>query len=324
VHKPRKEGLYLMHRVVCFYHKSDLDGKFSASVVKYAFPSVVLHPIEYGDAFPWSALQEGDTVFMVDFSLQPEEQMYDLMQKGVDLVWIDHHDRVIRKVERLLEKKGCALPSGWRTPDFAACELTWRFLFPDRPVPLAVTLVSLYDAWNFKGHKFEDLVFPFSYRMQMEDVLSLNSSIQLAALFEEDLVWIQSENCTKDVLQLAEEGKILLRYNDSRNAAYCEQFAFEAVLIDLSTPFGQPAKFAPKRAIVLNVGMASSQTFVSVYNPAVHDIMIFFCRIANRKWKVSLRSDKPHVDCSLIAETFGGNGHREAAGFLCDDLPFDY
>ena len=36
----------------------------------------------------------------------------------------------------------------------------------------------------------------------------------------------------------------------------------------------------------------------------------------------SLFSSNPEVDCSKIAETFGGGGHKGAAGFFLDKLIF--
>jgi nanoRNase/pAp phosphatase (c-di-AMP/oligoRNAs hydrolase) len=37
---------------------------------------------------------------------------------------------------------------------------------------------------------------------------------------------------------------------------------------------------------------------------------------------VSLYSTKPEIDCGEIARTFGGGGHKGAAGFQCTELPF--
>lgn len=42
-----------------------------------------------------------------------------------------------------------------------------------------------------------------------------------------------------------------------------------------------------------------------------------------RYWRVSLYSTKPEVDCGAIAKLLGGGGHRGAAGFICEKLPWD-
>ena len=55
-----------------------------------------------------------------------------------------------------------------------------------------------------------------------------------------------------------------------------------------------------------------------------YDLMITFCRRKDKLWNVSLYSTKPDIDCGAIAKSFGGGGHKGAAGFQCKDLPFDY
>ena len=77
------------------------------------------------------------------------------------------------------------------------------------------------------------------------------------------------------------------------------------------------------RCICLNTPLFSSQSFDSVYDPEKHDLMVPFAELANGKWKVSLYSTKPEIDCGAICKTFGGGGHKGAAGFICDKLPWE-
>jgi len=137
-----------------FYHNQDLDGYCSGAIVKYRFPEAVMYPINYGDEFPWGEIAEDDEVFMVDFCLQPEHQMLKLYEvlrsdeekehdRDGNLCWIDHHVSAIKAMEDI----GC-YPYGRTGVSKAACELTWEYLFPNRPVPLAVKLLSAYDAWK--------------------------------------------------------------------------------------------------------------------------------------------------------------------------------
>jgi len=73
------------------------------------------------------------------------------------------------------------------------------------------------------------------------------------------------------------------------------------------------------RALCLNTRAFSSNTMKSVYNPEKHDVMIGF-EYAAGKWTISLRSDKPDIDVSLIAKARGGGGHKAAAGFEVDSF----
>jgi len=55
----------------CFYHGSDLDGYCSGAIVKYRYPECEMQPIDYGAQFPMDKIELGETVYMVDFALQP-------------------------------------------------------------------------------------------------------------------------------------------------------------------------------------------------------------------------------------------------------------
>ena len=148
----------------CFYHSADLDGHCSGAIVKYRFPEAIMHPINYGDAFPWDEIHPEDEVYMVDFCLQPFNDMIRL-GKSCNLVWIDHHATSIEEVfacPAVIEAKHTL------NPKKAACELTWEYLFPNEPVPLAVKLLSLYDSWTYQGHELEDMVLPFQIMFHTE------------------------------------------------------------------------------------------------------------------------------------------------------------
>ena len=40
------------------------------------------------------------------------------------------------------------------------------------------------------------------------------------------------------------------------------------------------------------------------------------------KWTVSIYSTNKNIDCSELAKKYGGGGHKGAAGFQCENLPF--
>lgn len=141
----------------------------SGAIVKYRFPDVVMHPINYGDEFPFNEIEPEDTVYMVDFCLQPfgfMQRLSMLLAGTGELIVIDHHKTTLDEWS-----KSHTVYGNWLLQtDKAACELTWEYLFPDKPVPLAVKLLSLYDSWRFQGHELEDIVLPFQMRMRMEEL----------------------------------------------------------------------------------------------------------------------------------------------------------
>lgn len=66
----------------CFYHSADLDGHCSGAIVKQMHKSCEIIGIDYGDKFPYEVIEDGEIIFMVDFSLQPFDRMIKLDQSG--------------------------------------------------------------------------------------------------------------------------------------------------------------------------------------------------------------------------------------------------
>ena len=115
--------------MICFYHNADLDGKCSAAIVRKTYPNCRLYGINYGDRFPWSEIPENDNVFMVDYSLQPFDEMVRLSQK-FNLTWIDHHKSAISDSQSSKYSKFNA--NTVLDSNKAACQLTWEYLYPNK------------------------------------------------------------------------------------------------------------------------------------------------------------------------------------------------
>lgn len=343
----------------CFYHSADLDGYCSGAIVKHRFPDAVMHPINYGDEFPWDEIKPEDIVYMVDFCLQPFDGMGKLWVKlGDGLHWIDHHLSAIKSWQDY-HNGNVVQPhyNGMRDTSKAACELTWEYLFPERPIPLAVELLSLYDSWTYQGHELEDLVLPFQVRMKMEELDpkdwgSCESKwLHFFQAYTSDLFIHEMSEIRKWV----NEGRFLLRYDEAQKAKYAKTYAFETMLIIPPYKTTSDTLYCIK-SIAVNLGHTNSKVFDSVWRrecPACdgkggilwselgessercerckghgyiepYDLMISFVRRKDKLWDVSLYSTKPDVDCGDLAKSFGGGGHKGAAGFQCKELPFEY
>jgi oligoribonuclease NrnB/cAMP/cGMP phosphodiesterase (DHH superfamily) len=190
---------------------------------------------------------------------------------------------------------------------------------------LAVKLLSLYDSWTYQGHELEDMVLPFQMRLRMEELDPKDWGD-----YEEEgdpaYWWIQrllrSDNAGTFWLKpLIEEGRLLLRYDEANKAKYARTYAFETTLHLFSHQVIRPRAF---KAIAVNLGHTNSKVFDSVYDPAKHELMVSFVRRSDKLWNVSLYSTKPEIDCGEIAKSFGGGGHKGAAGFQGKELPFEY
>jgi len=181
-----KGGFYLMNTFI--FHHFDADGYCAAAVLK-ALLSFESHPyhaeniemifqsVEHSKDMDVSEVKSGDRMFIVDYSFTRTndiENVIRLMDEGVDIIWIDHHDssnRLIKEHSELeeLAKKGFVYT---KDPKYAGCYLTYIYMLyiwnklsssmsiicPSKEsaleglnkpyVPRVVELVSDYDTWR--------------------------------------------------------------------------------------------------------------------------------------------------------------------------------
>jgi len=273
-----------------FYHSADLDGHCSGAIIKYVFPKCKLIPINYGDVFPWETIEQGERVFMVDFSLQPFEDM-EKLNKISDFVWIDHHKTAINEAH-----KRHFLASNTQVLDIgrAACELVWEYFFPNIENE-TVRLLGRYDVWDL-----------------IPGTLELQNGLRMHNTSPENIdLWSKlfESSYSKLLQESLDVGKILLKKQRNDNIAYAEACAFETEMDGL-------------KVIAINRGLTNSQIFDSVYDPNIHDAMLTFVW-RGKQWTISLYSDKSEIDVGAICKIHGGGGHHGAAGFQSLVLPFD-
>lgn len=301
---------------ICFYHKADLDGVCSAVIVRRFVPECELVGVDYGEPFPWEKIGGPGKrrVYMVDFSLPME----DMRRLGAlsELVWIDHHKTAIEAYAA--ERKKDEDRGPWLEAilgganKIAACELCWSFFCFAR-MPEAVRLLGAYDSWRADAPDWESRILPFQYGMRVKPGI----------MDPESLAWTWTAILggeapdggpvpTYNVGPTIQQGLLILEYQRQQDERAAVAGAFERVLQEN----GQTL-----RCICLNTTRFCSQAFAAVYDPAKHDMMLAFALTKPGQFKVGLYSDKPSVDCGAVAQTFGGGGHRGAAGFHCERLP---
>jgi oligoribonuclease NrnB/cAMP/cGMP phosphodiesterase (DHH superfamily) len=172
-------------------------------------------------------------------------------------------------------------------------------------MPLGVKLLGRYDVWD---HSDPD-VLPFQYGMRSYDTHPESSIWE--EVFSEYHCYTHAEQCIKN-------GKAILRYVQKTDRIYAESCAFETKI-----KFKDETMFKEIPAIAVNKGLANSKLFDGIWDVKKHPIaMTFVWR--NDKWTVSLyTTEETGIDVSEIAKSFGGGGHKCAAGFQCNRLPFD-
>lgn len=274
----------------CFYHLRDMDGRCSAAIVKEIYPSCELIGYDYGLPFPWDTIQPDEAICMVDVSLQPFSDMVRLRDACGSLVWIDHHIGAINDRNALGE-----MFRGLQVDGKAGCELTWELLVGS-DMPRSVFLLGRYDVWDWMNH---DGAMEFETAMWQFDTNPNNGELWHRLFRDEELVE-----------EIIEKGALLLAAKQKDNASRIKSLGFNTTLEGY-------------RTLAVNHGMTNSTIFDAAYDPEQHDIMISFCWYRHH-WKVSVYVDKSRsdIDASIICKKFGGGGHKGAAGFQCDVLPF--
>ncbi len=276
----------------CFYHSADLDGHCSGAVVKYFYPECELIGINYGDEFPWENIGPDEVIYMVDFSLQPFTGMIQLANKTPHFHWIDHHKTAIEEHAKI-NTLGDMI-HGLRRDGIGACQLIWEYLSPYGDIPYAIELLAQYDVWNHSNPE----TLPFQYGMRLKDTWPDKAIGLWRSLFK-------NESAVKPII---EQGKTVIEYVTQDNAKYCASCAFDTELDGL-------------KCVAINKMLTNSQVFDSVWDIKKYDAMLTFGYRKGR-WTVSLYTSKPGVDVSVIAKSRGGGGHKQAAGFQCNELPF--
>lgn len=275
----------------CIYHQADFDGLCSAAIVRKKYPDVELIPHDYHLELDMSAFQQGEIVYLVDISLPLDQMQWLLIHH--DLHWIDHHATAMADMADI--ESGIKIP-GIREIGKAACELTWQYLFPRTDMPRPVWLLGRYDVW--------DLTVDESVELFQIGMKTYNNGI-------DDQVWNFVLNpYSSFVREVVQRGHIAQRFYANTMAKVCDNHA--AI-----------TKWEGLQVIMMNTHEYRSQAFASRWPCDYLDAMVAYCRLADGRWKVSLYTDRPEIDVSVIAKKHGGGGHRGAAGFHCAELPWE-
>ena len=106
---------------------------------------------------------------------------------------------------------------------------------------------------------------------------------------------------------IVKNGILIMEYEKLQAKDYLDKYAFST-------------KIKNYNALVVNKGKVNSLFFNSHFDPNLHDLMCSFIMSPNQSWYVSFYS--PTIDCSELAKSFGGGGHKGAAGYSSTTLPF--
>lgn len=160
--------------------------------------------------------------------------------------------------------------------------LAWNYFFPGYIVPTLIEYVQDRDLWQFKlKHSSEFHACLASYPKSFAS-------------------WNDFEN--KDWFEILKEGQAILRYKDEqvdmilKNAHWTKMSGFDIICVNATSHWS-------------DVG---NQLCIK-YPDAKFSASWYIDDKGNKKWSLRSMGD---FDVSAIAKTFGGGGHKNAAGFV--------
>lgn len=296
-----------------FYH-NDMDGIVSAQIIlqamrqrKEKINGEDYIEMDYNKEFPLDIIQPNEQVYIVDYSIAPE-QMLELLNKTKRVVWIDHHISAIEKYEPFEELKHI---NGIRANGLAGCVLTWWYFhgrqheteefIKDYPknvnslyrfvIPEYVRLAGDWDVWeHLYGTRTKEFTVCFNTRIKSP--------------FDDHMFENIVAGQNLDLFLRA--GEDMIDFRDGWANTFMKRYGFETTIDG-------------HRAYVANLGNGNSEYFGDLIN--YYDLVGTFC-FNGDTYTCSLYSVKPEVNCAEICIKRGGGGHKGAAGFVCKELPF--
>jgi uncharacterized protein len=281
------------------FHHNDADGRCSAAIVELWLNNekqqnntqalkerLEFVEMDYNKIVPIDKIQRDDTVVIVDFSFKPEDMKMAQLATDIGTIWCDHH---ITAKDYGYNVAGVR---DFTNKGMAGCECTWKFFFPNKTIPNWVRILGDYDAWRMQE---KDLCLPFYEGLKLENQRPNTNN-----------VWHQLLNDETQMVynEILHNGKTAIKYRDN----YCEE---------IKQAFGYETIIDGHKAYAMNLYRFGSKAFGNML--LQYPICILYIYDGN-KFTVSLYSEI--VDVSIIAKKLGGGGHKGAAGFICEVLPF--
>lgn len=280
----------------CFYH-NDMDGRCAGAIVaRYTnnYNPNDYFEVDYLMELPIDKIAKDEQVYLVDYSFKDNTvwQLDEILKKTKNVVWCDHHTS---SMNLLINRPELRRIPGIITDGISGAALIYMYLYDydfDN-CPMYVKYVSDYDCWIYN---YGDNTTYFKLGLEMKKFDAL------------DKVWKSLEDEFKDIETLnkiIDDGKTIKTFIDMDNEQYLKSFGYESV-ID-----GLPCYVVNKKS--------NSWIFGDKINN--YPIVIVYA-FNGEKFSYSLFSTDKNVDCSKIAEKYGGGGHKGAAGFSNTELLF--
>lgn len=304
----------------CFYH-IDQDGIVAGFYVRKAceqrgleFAPSDFRKINYGMKFPFHDIEQDEFVFIVDYSIEPEE-MWQLLSITKNVFWIDHHQSTIEAYEDFkCDVKGIRITG----EGISGANLTWlyfKYICDEdweqiertdekyvmsllrefsKNTPQLAKYTALWDTFSW-SKKSEEYIKAFHYAFESYDFDAL--SPLLNTLNGDEGIY----EAVKFIDDMIKDGLSIIEYLAANAKQYLRAYGFETT-------------FEGYKVYAINRALINSDFFESI-DASKYDMFIGFS-FNGSMWEYQLRSaEQDKVNVYELAVGYGGGGHPNAAGF---------
>jgi nanoRNase/pAp phosphatase (c-di-AMP/oligoRNAs hydrolase) len=233
-----------------------------------------------------------------------------------NLIVIDHHKTTIENLAINPDFKPEGL-IGELDNKQSACELAWKYFFPDVSLPLFVQYISYYDTWRTDLPNWEEHILAFYEGLKVglpsfeEDKQSWLDLIKWSTNNDVNLQNVYAQFMSETLRW----GKKILRHTTEVNNEIIKNSSFIT-------------EFEGYKALAINSSDEMRNFILGSPSWKVGDFDIGICFVyhggSQNSYTCHLRTDKQQIDISEISKLHKGGGHKGAGGFQTKKLPFKF
>jgi len=238
-------------------------------------------------------LDDYESLVLLDFSCEIEIMKFLLNKFKNKFIWIDHHKRIYEKYEQEIKVEGL------RDSNNSACVLVW--LYFNLKAPLLAEYIEDMDIWNWKLDYSKQILH--TLEIKFNNLYNINHNYFLQLLSNTEFL-----DNKKDFIKSGE--MVLEKIN---------------LIANRDTVNGKVIEFNNYKTYIVNSTIKPGHISENIFeNNKFNDVGLTIVWYRSYKLgidKVSIRSRKDgNIDCSKIALKYGGNGHKNASGFIIKDI----
>ena len=262
--------------LLCIYHANCADGFTAAWAVWRASPDAEFHPGFYGYPPPDCT---GRDVVLVDFSYK-RDVLVQIAEVANSILILDHHKSAQTELVNLPDNVTAIFDMNQ-----SGAMLTWNYYHPEQEPSKLVHHVQDRDLWRFDDKNtryFQANLFSYEYEFELWD--------KIDAL-------CRNEN---EYNAFIRDGQAIHRKHMKDVKELIRSTATRTVIAGYDVPIiNVPYIYASDACHHMSQGEPFAACYWDTANARTY----------------SLRSADDGVDVAVIAEQFGGGGHKHAAGF---------